>query len=423
MAHDDILTDEYVAGLLAKDAKESSIKYSAMGLEGFASSKPPANKLKPNTRFLRSIIQETDSHNAALLAKEAAESRARLASLPRQASRNSRPPKVSDSDIRRRQMGDIATILAGGANKRRKTETPDSRDTNSIRANTSSDDERSTKQEDREKKRVHGSKDEEKYSDRSRHRSSRKHPRSDSRDSSKDRRRHRDRRERSSRSRSPREDGKKESRHRHRSRRRSRSREREYSGSSSRDYKSFKHRRSGSQDRSSSRDKSSRPHRRHRSPDDRKTSGMKIRKDKPSKQDEDSDPLDDIIGPKPPPVQKVHRKGRGITSLESGIDARFSSNYDPTVDVQLNHDEEDDWDQALEALRDRQKWKQQGAERLRSAGFTEDEIRKWEKGGEKNEEDVRWTKRGEAREWDRGKVFDDDGQVTLEADFGRLKGT
>jgi hypothetical protein len=39
MGNNDILTDEYVASLLAKDAKESSIKYPALGLEGFATSK------------------------------------------------------------------------------------------------------------------------------------------------------------------------------------------------------------------------------------------------------------------------------------------------------------------------------------------------------------------------------------------------
>jgi hypothetical protein len=39
MANNEILTDEYVASLLAKDAKESSIKYSALGLEGFATSR------------------------------------------------------------------------------------------------------------------------------------------------------------------------------------------------------------------------------------------------------------------------------------------------------------------------------------------------------------------------------------------------
>lgn len=39
MANSDILTDDYVAGLLAKDAKESSIKYSAVGLDAFKPSR------------------------------------------------------------------------------------------------------------------------------------------------------------------------------------------------------------------------------------------------------------------------------------------------------------------------------------------------------------------------------------------------
>ena len=39
MANDKVLSDDYVAELLVKDARESSIRYSAMGLEGFAPSK------------------------------------------------------------------------------------------------------------------------------------------------------------------------------------------------------------------------------------------------------------------------------------------------------------------------------------------------------------------------------------------------
>lgn len=35
MPNDDILTDDYVAGLLAKEAGDCSIKYSAMGMEAF----------------------------------------------------------------------------------------------------------------------------------------------------------------------------------------------------------------------------------------------------------------------------------------------------------------------------------------------------------------------------------------------------
>ena len=39
MANDELLTDEYVAGLLAKEAKDASAKYSAMGLEAYNSSR------------------------------------------------------------------------------------------------------------------------------------------------------------------------------------------------------------------------------------------------------------------------------------------------------------------------------------------------------------------------------------------------
>lgn len=114
------------------------------------------------------------------------------------------------------------------------------------------------------------------------------------------------------------------------------------------------------------------------------------------------------------------------------IDSHFSAHYDPTQDIGLNisDSDHDDWDQALEALRDRQRWKQQGAERLRLAGFTDEEVGKWERGGgggggggERREEDVVWNKRGEGREWDRGKVVGEDGGVETRAEWGRLKGT
>ena len=102
------------------------------------------------------------------------------------------------------------------------------------------------------------------------------------------------------------------------------------------------------------------------------------------------------------------------------MDTRFDSNYDPSVDVQPDPETEDDWEQALEAMRDRVKWKQQGADRLRAAGFTDTEVKKWEKGDKKDESDVTWAKKGEGREWDRGKVFDGVGTVELKAEWGRL---
>jgi hypothetical protein len=104
------------------------------------------------------------------------------------------------------------------------------------------------------------------------------------------------------------------------------------------------------------------------------------------------------------------------------MDAHFADDYDPSMDLKPDSGQ-DDWAEAIEAMRDRQRWKQQGAERLRQAGFSETQITKWEKGDEKTEDDVKWAKKGEGREWDRGKVLDDDGNIDLKPEWGRLKGT
>tara|TARA_R110002003_G_scaffold186_1_gene14517 strand:- start:24542 stop:25438 length:897 start_codon:yes stop_codon:yes gene_type:complete len=100
---------------------------------------------------------------------------------------------------------------------------------------------------------------------------------------------------------------------------------------------------------------------------------------------------------------------------------RFSSSYDPAIDVRPASDAEDNWGESVEAFRDRMRWKQQGAERLKAAGFTDDQLKKWEKGDMKDEEDVTWTKQGQKREWDRGKVVDEEGDVDVKAEWGRLK--
>ena len=39
MANDELLTDDYVAGLLAQEAKDCSLKYSALGMEAFHTDK------------------------------------------------------------------------------------------------------------------------------------------------------------------------------------------------------------------------------------------------------------------------------------------------------------------------------------------------------------------------------------------------
>lgn len=109
----------------------------------------------------------------------------------------------------------------------------------------------------------------------------------------------------------------------------------------------------------------------------------------------------------------------------SAMDARFSAGYDPSADVAAESDDEleqDDWGLALEAVRDRARWKSQGADRLRAAGFTDEQVAKWEQSGkEKGEGDVRWARKGEGREWDRGKLVDDEtGEIEVKPEWGRL---
>jgi hypothetical protein len=183
---------------------------------------------------------------------------------------------------------------------------------------------------------------------------------------------------------------------------------------------------------SSSRSRSRSPHRKLHRKRDRTHSPRRcsrspqiagnIRRRSPSPAS-DSDPLEAIVGPLPPPPEPTLRsRGRGAYKGNSmGIESRFSTNYDPSVDVKPDLDAEDDWGEALEVMRDRERWKQQGADRLRAAGFKDEQVKTWEKGGDPMEEDVVWTKKGQGREWDRGKVVDDDGDVALEAQWGRLK--
>lgn len=84
--------------------------------------------------------------------------------------------------------------------------------------------------------------------------------------------------------------------------------------------------------------------------------------------------------------------------------------------------EEDDWDMALEALRDRANWRRKGEDRLRAAGINESAIETWKNepafaglDGERRPEDVRWSKEGQGREWDRGKFVDGEGHIDVRA--------
>lgn len=339
----------------------------------------PANKAKPNTRFLGRIIKETTNHNAALLAKEAAEAQARLDDLTVAEEKKRRKLNPTAGDIRRRQLGAISSILAG---RKRKHGDADEKD------NKTPSDKR-----DEDKKtsvRPSGIKEEKKKNEEPRDRR-----REEAR--SRDDRRHRDR------SRSPLH---RTHRHRHRTplssddeeERRSKSRrkgkERATSAADALIGDLEKRKRQGRLD----------PPERSRHNRDliqplKSSRGKRCRLG----EDDDSDPLDDMIGPAPPPRSPVRPRGRGAARGPSAMDNRFSENYDPQSDAQPEAEEAGDWEGAVEVFRDRQKWKQQGADRLRAAGFTDDQVKKWEMGGEPDIDDVRWAKAGEGREWDMGK--------------------
>ncbi|KAH7018212.1 uncharacterized protein B0I36DRAFT_368253 [Microdochium trichocladiopsis] len=423
-----LLTDDYVAGLLSQEANDCSTKYSALGLDAYKSSKRPQNQPKPNTRFLNNIIRDTNSHNRALLAKESAESQARLRELEqaerdkqREQERLQRRARPGPADTRKRILGDIAAFISPGAasssraTKRRRGEaegaetaedgrrgTDDrerSRPPRRSRGDTTSGRHSSSRSQDlfnesgttRESAgRLNADKSRDDhdrksrrraYRDRSDDETSRSHKKSSRRDTS--------------------QDDAERGRHHHKSSRHKGERDR--------------HHKIRSRSRSPARHKRSAPSRSSRT------------RDAPAEMESDSDPLDDLIGPTLPPKQDtVRARGRGAHASSSGIDGRFAADYDPTMDVgpePASGSAEADWEGTVEAYRDRQKWRKQGAERLRSVGFTEDEIKRWETGDKKDETDVRWTKQGAVREWDRGKVVDTDGDVALEPEWGRLKGT
>lgn len=350
---------------------------------------------KPNTRFLRNIIKNTDSHNKALLAKEAAESRARLGDLEHAAEVKKQKTNPDAKTMRKRQMGDIHAILGG---KKRSERSEDSKASSGRRRDKEQSSSRSERRDyersGRLKTDLFDGKDVE---DKHRGRLSRH-------DAAGDRRKSDGRRRREENS----DEESKHSRRRHRDRSRS---------------KSPRHK-SDSHDRTRSR--------RHRSPAQKRhsPSPRRSRPNKPSSVS-DSDPLEDLIGPAPAPVYR----GRGTVASSSGIDRRFSESYDPKADVDMHSviaaetgaaaagetPAAGGWDDAVEAFRDRQKLKQSQEERLRAAGFGDETIERMSgkavgRGGKVEEGDVKWTKAGESREWDRGKDEKQPGGLFTEFD-------
>ncbi|KAJ5998919.1 hypothetical protein N7451_006729 [Penicillium sp. IBT 35674x] len=409
------MDDDYVAEILAKEARDSSQKYSTEGLGAYVPRKPASNAPKPNTRFLRHLIKETDNHNTALKRKEEREARERMRQLKKQSaaasestarsSRGQDPSRVRDSARPRREDRE---------ERRRRRSRSASTDRDRSR--------RRRRDEDRDKSRETDRDRTERRRERHRHHSSRKerrdrgnsYSRSRSRSPRKERTSRSHRSEQSRRSESPR----RRSSHSHRTPRERERRSRDYDDTSSRQHRL--------------------------SPPE---PSVKRKRESPSSQNlrptesDDSDPLEDLVGPLPAKEAPIRSRGRGAYKVNSSnIDSHFASDYDPTLDIQPDDDHvgttiqssrrpvsglmtgDDDWDTAMEALRDRARWRQKGEERLRAAGIGEETIDRWKTEsastgatGERQPEDVRWSKKGEGREWDRGKFVNDDGHIDVRA--------
>ncbi|PGH30324.1 hypothetical protein GX50_06918 [[Emmonsia] crescens] len=481
----DFDNDEYVAQLLAKDARDSSLRYSTVGMNAFIPLKRPSERApKPNTRFLKNILRETDSHNASLKRKEEEEARERVRTLRHAHGHSSRSkPERSLYDVRaakrrRVEASSDQKYERGGDFKRQKGGEEDSR-------HTSRDQERERERRRPERGYDDSSDDEEQSG---RHKSSRsKHDKKEDDRShrSSHSRRHAEHTLFSERYKSSDDDRERRSRRRKRHHSHSRSPSRTRRHSSER----FNRRKGRLKDIGESHDEHHHPHK-HRtstasrekraatneekSPPHRQTSTLHGPPEpQPQSQNldsidpsgSDSDPLESLIGPLPPSATNdtppLRSRGRGAYKNKSNIDAHFASGYDPALDLHPDDDhgddhgntayskkptwrrpvaglamaEDDDWDMALEALRDRALWRQKGADRLREAGFEEGVVEKWAGNGafagldgggghrdigrdrDRDVDDVKWAKKGEKREWDRGKVLTDDGHVDVRPEW------
>ncbi|OAL34353.1 hypothetical protein AYO20_06406 [Fonsecaea nubica] len=379
--------DDYVAKLLVEDARKSSLRYASQGMSALLPKRPAGSAPKPNTRFLKTLVREADSHNAKLKEKEELEARIRLQNI-RDAERDARKDRRRERDDGEHYEWD-----------RKRRRTSDARE-----------DDREDPRDKRDGARVSG------------------HSRNPERERERDEKKRRRRKQQHENGDSDEFHEYKRSRHndsprRRRSRSRSRSRSRE--------------RRPGETRKRHRQPDSERRPRQHSPPSGMELSGSKDihrRARASSSSSTSSDPLAPLIGPHPISTddQRPRRRGRGFNhrnhtshQSRSNIDAHFSPTYDPsTHDAALDSDElnpedqaggpDDEWTSALSALRDRRAWRAKQAERMKDAGFTAEEITRWEKSASTSRgllandddgdvRDVKWRKRGEEREWDIGK--------------------
>ncbi|KAI9363976.1 hypothetical protein DFJ73DRAFT_956404 [Zopfochytrium polystomum] len=93
--------EQYVASLIAREAKAAELKYAKEGLSAYIDLDRKKRLPKPNTRFLASVVRSTDDHNQSLLRQMAQDSSERLRQLESGAARRDMrlsPKKRKTSD-------------------------------------------------------------------------------------------------------------------------------------------------------------------------------------------------------------------------------------------------------------------------------------------------------------------------------------
>ncbi|EXJ85381.1 hypothetical protein A1O1_05745 [Capronia coronata CBS 617.96] len=413
--------DDYVARLLAEDARKSSLRYAAQGTYALTGQRPANAAPKPNTRFLKTLVREADNHNAALKKKEELEARIRLRRL-----RDADGSSVSAGDTARRttprrqhhREREDGTENARASDdgqhehqKRTRTRHTRYEEERSHRRSRSPERGSGVHEQSRRRPKTRHSHDYSSEDDRHSRRISHRHRhKSSNRLSSRSRSRSRQPQKENEQASLP--DPKRKSRHHH----------------SHEDFAVEPAQANDNIDKEPPRyRKSRRRNRRSRSASSDKSSAS-------------SDPLSSLIGPDPLNDTTTIRRGRGFNRgpqpHRSNIDVHFSAAYDPTLDVDEKEDDSsppggrgrsrdpgDDWEDALEALRDRRAWRTKQADRMREAGFDEDEIERWKSAssrqtmrdgdGDPDIQHVKWRRKGEPREWDAGKLQDEDAVDSL----------
>lgn len=118
-------SDDYVASILQRDADKKSTSnlsslFSSVGSVTRAT-KPRSAAPKPNARFLRNLVRDVDSHNAALKEKEERESRRRMWDLQR-GKKGERPERVKRKVEVEAEAEDDDGKEAGSKRRRRSLE-------------------------------------------------------------------------------------------------------------------------------------------------------------------------------------------------------------------------------------------------------------------------------------------------------------